>query len=328
MTRRVRKGKKTVIILAAVAGVIIGLNILGYVVNTFLSKNELSQVEPYGQMVEVNGSKMHVYSIGNGTETIVLLPGLGVALPSADFGPLMRELSEHYTVVAVEYLGIGFSEETTAPRTNENYINELRAALDKGGYKPPYILMPHSISGVYSEYYAAKYPEEISSIIMLDTTSTAFVSDSNPPIKLAYSIGKLQQATGFTRLVFNLIRDPRTPENGYSETERVDYKRFNNHVINNSLISQAELTMVNIKEVNKLAFPEHIPILKLISTQSVAAMAKQDKDDGMGYQNAHLQKLGPNATYTVVEASHMLYQTKASDIAALTRDFLSKTGSK
>jgi pimeloyl-ACP methyl ester carboxylesterase len=64
---------------------------------------------------------MHVYALGDGGKTIVLLPGFGVSLPSADFGPLMRELSKEYTVVCVEYFGIGFSDRTDTPRTNENY---------------------------------------------------------------------------------------------------------------------------------------------------------------------------------------------------------------
>jgi len=106
--------------------------------------------------VEVNEQKMHVYSMGNGEKTVVLLPGFGVSLPSADFGPLMRELSKEYTAVCIEYFGIGFSDRTDAPRTSENYTKEIRTALSLAGFKPPYVLMPHSASGIYNEYYAAK----------------------------------------------------------------------------------------------------------------------------------------------------------------------------
>lgn len=34
---------------------------------------------------------------------------------------------------------------------NENYMEEIRTALSMAGMKPPYVLMPHSVSGVYSE---------------------------------------------------------------------------------------------------------------------------------------------------------------------------------
>lgn len=136
-------------ILAFILGGIVCLNLIGFAINKIIFSNELDAITPYGQMVEVNGKMMHVYAMGSGEKTIVLLPGFGVALPSADFGPLMRELSKQYTVVSIEYFGTGFSDQTETPRTNENITEEIRIALLKAGFKPPYILMPHSVSGLY-----------------------------------------------------------------------------------------------------------------------------------------------------------------------------------
>ena len=98
---------------------------------------------------------------------------MAVPFPSAEFAPLMRKLSEKYKVVCVEYFGIGFSSETSKPRTCENYVEQTRTARGQAGFKAPFVLMPHSISTVYSEYYAAKYPEEVEAVISLDGTTTA-----------------------------------------------------------------------------------------------------------------------------------------------------------
>ncbi len=313
------------VVFMAILGVIISLNVIGFMINSIFFKDELKNIQPYGKLIDVNGSKMHLYSMGSGEQTIVLLPGYGVALPSADFGPLMRKLSEKYTVVTVEYFGIGFSDQVGNPRTNENYTNEMRAALDKAGFKPPYILMPHSASGIYSEYYASKYPEEVSSIIMLDTTSTGEIHETPGYLGLIFSIAKLQQATGFMRLTTKLAPDTKLIENGYTEQEKSDYMKFGYHVINDTMINQNLLLMDNIKEVNQLSFPEDIPVLKLISKQSIDLMAKKMKDDGMGYQNAHLKRLGENVSYKVIEATHFLYQTKVDEIVKITNDFLAES---
>lgn len=313
------------LIVGIILGFIVSLNIMGFAINTIYFKDELQSMQPYGQMVDVDGSKMHVYSMGNGEEIIVLLPGYGVPLPSADFGPLMRKLSEKYTVVTVEYFGVGFSEEVDAPRTNENYTQEIRTALEKAGFKPPYILMPHSASGVYSEYYAAKYPEEISSIVMLDTTSTARIEKTPGYLKYIFSIAKFQKATGFMRLTGKLAPETKLVENGYTEKEREDYKIFLNHTINNTMIDQSLRLMDNVKEVNKISFPEDIPVLKIISKQSIDKIAKKDKDDGMGYQNEHLDRLGENVSYEVLDSTHFVYQTKIDEIVALTKQFLERT---
>lgn len=71
-------------------------------------------------------------------------------------------------------------------------------------YAAPYVLIPHSASGVYCEYYAAKYPDEVSAIVMLDTTATAKVDEENPP-RIAYSIGKLSCVTVYTRPGFRFL---------------------------------------------------------------------------------------------------------------------------
>ena len=312
------------LIAGIILGVIISLNIIGLIINTVFFKDELQSIKPYGQMVDVKGSKMHVYSMGTGEETIVLLPGFGVPLPSADFGPLMRKLSKKYTVVIVEYFGVGFSEEVDTHRTNENYTNEIRVSLKQSGFKPPYILMPHSSSGIYSEYYAAKNPEEISSIIMLDTTSTDRVEKTPGYINIIYSVAKMQQATGFMRLTSKLAPETKLIENGYTEKEREDYKKFLSHTINDTMIDQSLRLMDNVKEVKKLTFPEDIPVLKIISKQAIEKIGKKDKDNGMGYQNEHLNRLGENVSFEVLDATHFVYQTKIDEIMALTNQFITK----
>jgi pimeloyl-ACP methyl ester carboxylesterase len=262
-------------------------------------------------MVEVNGRRMHVYSMGKGGRTIVLLPGFGVALPSADFGPLMRELSKEYTVVCIEYFGLGFSDQTDAPRTNENYVEEIRAALSGAGFKAPYVLMPHSASGVYSEYYAAAYPKEVSAIVMLDTTSTAIAATGNPP-KFLYAIARLQQACGLTRLNGWIIPPAQKLKNGYTEGEIKDYRLFGFHVLNDTMIDQSFRMLDNINEVREMPFPRGIPVLKLISSQS-------EKKAGAAYQAGHLARLGAKAESRIVDCSHFIYQTNVADILDATK---------
>ncbi|XMB66956.1 alpha/beta hydrolase [Mycoplasmatota bacterium zrk1] len=315
-----KRGKKVMIIIGIILAILATLMLIGFIINSILSKDELEDIAPYGQMVDINGEKMHVYSMGDGEETIVLLPGFGVSLPSADFGPLMRELSEKHTVVAVEYFGVGFSDQTDTPRTNENYTNEIRTALEKAGFNPPYILMPHSYSGIHSEYYANKYPDEIKGIIMLDTTSSAETESKRTPSFL-YSIAKFQQTVGITRLAMSLMPETKLLENGYTEKEISDYLTFNFHVINDSLVNQSDLMVDNIKEVSTLDFPSNIPVLKIISSDTIKNLAKLKKDDGMGYQTEHINRLGNNASYKIVDGSHFIYQSKAAEIVELMENF-------
>ena len=47
-------------------------------------------------------------------------------------------------------------------------LEETRRALILAGERGPYVLLPHSMSGLEAIYWAQKYPQEIKAIIGLD----------------------------------------------------------------------------------------------------------------------------------------------------------------
>lgn len=297
-----------------ILGGIVLLNLFGLVINKVFFAKELEGINPYGKLVTVNGQNMHLYSMGDGEKTIVLLPGLGIPLPSADFGPLMRELSKQFTVVCVEYFGVGFSDKTEIPRTNENYTEEIRAALSLAGFSPPYVLMPHSASGIYSEYYAIKHPSEVSAIIMLDTTSSA-VKDTKVP-KFVYKLSQVQQATGFNRIINSFVVPRLLKEsNGYTKEEISAYGRFMNHGGNDTIVDQGVRFYDNVIQVMGMDFPRDVPVLKIVPTGTI-------KQVGEEYQRNHINKLGENARYVIFEGSHFVYHTNISEIYQTTVQFL------
>ncbi|MCR1955965.1 alpha/beta hydrolase [Clostridioides mangenotii] len=311
------------IILLAIGIIIIFLIIcmlIGFTLHKTYYKSQLESIKPYGEMVNVDNKNMHVYSMGEGENTIVLLPGHGVPLPSADFAPLMRELSKENRVVTVEYFGVGFSDKTDKPRTNENYMNEIRTSLNKAGIKPPYILMPHSISGIYSEYYATKHPEEVKGIILLDSTSTALTSKVFPKdIVSTYKAAKFQQEISLQRLLLSFISDETLEKNGYSinngytQKEIDDIKKYMNYSMNNTIIEQLENTFTSVQEVKDLPIPESVPILKIIASEN------NDKR-----QEEHLKRLGNNASSVVLDGTHFIYHNQTEKISKLTDQFIDK----
>jgi pimeloyl-ACP methyl ester carboxylesterase len=113
---------------------------------------------------------MHVYSEGNTGRTVVLLSGLGAPCPALDFRPVFSTLREDHRVVVAEGFGYGWSDLTDTPRTVQNIIGETRIALAKAGFKPPYVLMPHSVSGLYALHWANAYPEEVEAVVGIDMT--------------------------------------------------------------------------------------------------------------------------------------------------------------
>lgn len=309
--------------------IIIGIIVLGVLVSSILHatyfKNKMERIQPYGELVEVFDGKIHVTQLGSGEKTIVLLPGLGTVLPSADFAPLMRELSKNYHVVCIEYFGMGFSSETERTRTCENYVEEIRVALKAAGVDTPYVLMPHSISGVYSEYYASSYPEEVEAIVSLDGTSSAYIGEDMPAIvKSLIGVAKGQQAIGLNSILAPVtVNKKKLMSYGYTEKEISDLIAYAGFSMNDNSLEQMVSTTEHIKAANELTYPkEEVPYYKIISKQTYETSNPQIKITPQEYQMKHLERVGATERYEILEGSHYIYQNNVEKTTELVTEFL------
>ena len=73
------------------------------------------------------------------------------------------------TVVELGMLGTR-STKASVPRTGAVIVAELHAVLKKAGVQPPYVLVGHSLGGLYMSLYARTYPEEVAGLILMDST--------------------------------------------------------------------------------------------------------------------------------------------------------------
>ena len=132
--------------------------------------NEENSIVPNGMLVEVDGHKIHVYAEGErgNKPTLVFMSGSATVAPVYDFRPLYSLLSNEYRIAVVEKAGYGYSEIYEVERDINTMLNEVRRGLSLAGESGPYILFPHSMSGLEAVYWAQQYPEEVTAIIGLD----------------------------------------------------------------------------------------------------------------------------------------------------------------
>ncbi len=320
-----RIGKRVLKIFLVFLAVLCLFMLVGAILHATYFKTKYEQIQRYGELVDVLDGQMHVYSLGSGPQTIVLLPGMGVALPSADFGPLMRQLSKQYTVVVVEYFGVGFSSETSYPRTSGQYVEEIRLALAKAGFQGPYILMAHSISSIFAEYYASKYPDEIQAIISLDGTSSAFYKKAPKIVGSLLGVAKFQQATGIMSMLAPLVTNKdRLRSLGYTDKEINDMLIFSGFSLNDTVLEEIRESAEFIGQTQALEYPASIPYLKIISRDTYENPNSQIPYSPQEYQERHLQRLGEGAEFEILDGTHFIYLNNVDRITQLTNDFLER----
>ena len=123
---------------------------------------------PPGQMVDVRGYQMHINCLGSGSPTVILDSGLGDF--SLAWSLVQPEVAQSTRVCAYDRAGLGWSERGPKPRTVQNIVEELHTLLTEGGIEGPYVLVGHSMGGVYVRAYAFDYPEEVVGMVLVDTS--------------------------------------------------------------------------------------------------------------------------------------------------------------
>lgn len=132
--------------------------------------SEAGKIVPNGKLVEVDGHKIHVYAEGEkgSKPTLVFMSGSATVAPVYDFKSLYSLLSYEYRIAVVEKAGYGYSEIYEVERDINTMLDEVRQGLSLAGESGPYILFPHSMSGLEAVYWAQQHPEEVTAIIGLD----------------------------------------------------------------------------------------------------------------------------------------------------------------
>ena len=165
MTASKKKVKKILLIFLVIVAVFL---LFTFVRHRIMLKHEEDLVKPVGQMIDVDGHKMCVYTEGEGDKTLVFMSGSGTITPILDFKSIYPQLTDKYRIVVVEKFGYGYSEHVNKPRDVDSILADTRTALVGAGLEPPYVLCPHSLSGIEALYWAQTYPDEVEAIIGLD----------------------------------------------------------------------------------------------------------------------------------------------------------------
>jgi pimeloyl-ACP methyl ester carboxylesterase len=155
-------------ILATANVLIVGVGINSCVNSVLTESFRVRHPEP-GTDYMVNGKRMHMNCTGAGSPTVVLDSGLG--WDSLEWGGVQPALAKGTRVCSYDRPGFGLSEAQPGPRDAAHIAGELHALLGAGGVTGPIVLMGHSIAGMYIRAYATRYPEQVSGLVFVDSST-------------------------------------------------------------------------------------------------------------------------------------------------------------
>jgi len=119
---------------------------------------------PPGQLIDIGGCKLHLYTLGEGSPTVILDSSLG----GVEGYLLNQEIAKLTRVCVYDRPGYGWSEPSSKPRTSEQIVSELDALLTQAKIDPPYLLVGDSFGSYNVRLYAHRFPEKVAGMVLTD----------------------------------------------------------------------------------------------------------------------------------------------------------------
>jgi pimeloyl-ACP methyl ester carboxylesterase len=99
--------------------------------------------------------------------TVVFENGLRETLDT--WTPVLKAVALRTHVFAYNRPGYGRSDAVDGAREGAVVVEELRHTLRAAGLQPPYVLVGHSMGGLYMQAYARTHPDEVLGLVLVDS---------------------------------------------------------------------------------------------------------------------------------------------------------------
>lgn len=220
---------------------------------------------------------------GKGMPAVVFENGLGGRLEW--WSKVLPDIATETTVFAYNRPGIGASAPATTPRDGVTVVEELRATLRAKGIAPPYVLVGHSIGGLYVQLYARRHPNEVAGLVLVDSTH---------PLQLS-GAGAREKWPGWVKLVIDLA----SPE-----------------------VAQAELDALPATGAALLALPPFTgrPVTVLSASTPMTETSELARDGNA--KRIDILRLNPGARQVWVDSGHAIPLEKPEAIVGAIREIL------
>ena len=155
----------------------------------------------YVNKEKIENQVIRYAQIDNKEPTVIFDNGLGMGMKYWD--EVFLDIGKTHTVFAYNRKDDKILKNKSM---STDKVELLRKLLFKRGLKPPYVLVGHSLGGLYMQYYARKYPDEIMGLVLVDSTyPNDFINHANIPEKMKKQFKYLAEYThSFSQILLAL----------------------------------------------------------------------------------------------------------------------------
>src|SRR2546429_97301 len=242
-----------------------------------------------GHLVDVGGRRLYLHCTGSGSPTVVLVSGL--AETSVYWGGwIAPAVAQNTAVCAYDRAGQGWSDPPASPQDGVAIATDLHTLLDHAQIPGPYVLVGHSTGGAYIRVFAARYPDQVAGMVLLDSQpNEAFTGLPDFPsfysaIRRASALFPSLARLGVFRLVNQFVSDPLPVPT--RDEERAVISTANLNRIQRDEFAELPMTL---KEAAALTTLGDRPLIVVAAAKGAQAgwLPLQDKMTGLSTNSVH-----------------------------------------
>lgn len=128
-------------------------------------------------MVEIGGRCLHLIESGTGPAVVF---ESGISATCLNWTKVRGEVAQFARACAYDRAGLGWSDAANSPRTTSAIIDDLHALFEAAQIPRPCIFAGHSFGGLLVRAYAAKYPNDVAALVLVDPLSPREWIDVSP----------------------------------------------------------------------------------------------------------------------------------------------------
>ena len=140
-------------------GALTGLVAGGALYQLVSEARDKSKIPVPGDLVDVDGHRLHIYGTGKGSPTVVMDSGYtGSCL---DWSLVQPDVAKFTRVFTYDRAGLGWSDAGPKPRSSQRIVDELHRLLANAGVEGPYVMVGQSYGGMNVRLYASQHPRSV-----------------------------------------------------------------------------------------------------------------------------------------------------------------------
>jgi pimeloyl-ACP methyl ester carboxylesterase len=168
------------------------------------------RLPPPGHVIDIGGTKLHVDERGAGSPVVIF--DAGITATGLSWRRVQPEIAKLTRTVSYDRAGLGWSGPAPGPRNLAAITGEFEAMIQRAAPESPYILVGHSYGTLIAREFAARHPERVAGLVLIDPVATSewgrpsetYARNLRRGIALSRR-GALLARLGVVRIALNLV---------------------------------------------------------------------------------------------------------------------------